>query len=208
MQTAFVDSAPKILPIQEFKDWSVPGVRESNASSPDVAERRNLVLDESRYGQAFRKGYPTTVRFLISLGAKIETAEEIAQAAWARGWEYLWQLQRPEMIGPWINSIAKNLLRNHIRADRRLEGLEDTTLLASPAPLRWDAERMLLQCEERDLKIMRDFYLEGYTAEEIATEIGSTPVAVRVRLFRIRRALRSHFVQCPASQNAQLARSA
>ncbi len=200
MQTAYVESAAPMPLLQNYRELSRPDPSEERAdeASPAAEEARFLV-DGTHFENAFCRCYPTTVRFLLSLGAKVELAEEIAQAAWARGWEYLWQLHRPEMIGPWINSIAKNLLRNHIRAHRRLEGLDDSTLLASPTPLVWDAERVLGRCEERDLKIMRDFYMEGYTAEEIAHQIGSTPVAVRVRLFRIRRALRAHFVKCSAA---------
>ena len=45
------------------------------------------VLTEKQYEAAYSKGYPRTIRFLLSTGVRSDLAEEIAQAAWARGWE-------------------------------------------------------------------------------------------------------------------------
>ena len=50
------------------------------------------------YAEAFQNGFGATRRFLISRGAPLEEAEEIAQAAWARGWEYCEQLRDPGLV--------------------------------------------------------------------------------------------------------------
>lgn len=63
-------------------------------------------MSQEQYGEAFRQGYPLTLRFLLSRGAAADIAEEMAQAAWVKGWECRAQLQRPHMIGAWVNSIA------------------------------------------------------------------------------------------------------
>jgi RNA polymerase sigma-70 factor (ECF subfamily) len=99
------------------------------------------------------------------------------------------------MIGAWVNSIAKNMLKNRLRADQRLEGLTETSKTASPALLSVDAKRILGRCDGRDSKILRGYYIEGYTTEELARQVGLTPVTVRVRLLRIRRALRSQLIR-------------
>lgn len=151
-------------------------------------------LNGAQFEDAFRKGYKATIRFLLSLGTRTETAEEVAQAAWARGWEYRWQLQRPERVGTWVNSIAKNILRSDLRAKQRLESLEDVTPIDSPILLEAEAKRILLWCQQQDLNMLSDFYVEGYTAEEIAVQRGLTAGAVRARLFRIRQSLRSQFL--------------
>src|SRR3979490_857073 len=68
------------------------------------------------YAEAFQNGFGATRRFLISRGAPVDDAEEIAQAAWARGWEYREQLRDPSLVGYWVNSIARNLYRARFRA--------------------------------------------------------------------------------------------
>ncbi|HLN26757.1 MAG TPA: sigma factor, partial [Gemmataceae bacterium] len=61
------------------------------------------------YAEAFENGYGATRRFLLSRGALVEDAEEIAQAAWVRGWEFRGQLRDPSRVSYWVNSIARNL---------------------------------------------------------------------------------------------------
>ena len=68
------------------------------------------------YAEAFQNGFGATRRFLVSRGAPIDEAEEIAQAAWARGWEYRAQLRDPGLVSYWVNSIARNLFRARFRS--------------------------------------------------------------------------------------------
>ena len=72
-------------------------------------------MKRTDYATAFQNGYGATRRFLLSRGAPLEDAEEIAQAAWARGWEYKDQLRDPALVGYWVNSIARNLFRARFR---------------------------------------------------------------------------------------------
>lgn len=148
-------------------------------------------LTQEQFGDAFRLGYPMTLRFLLSRGTSADIAEEVAQAAWAKGWEYRDQLQRPAMISAWVNSIAKNMLRNRQRTETKLETLTESATAAGSPESTVDLKRILSGCEERDAAILRGFYVEGYTTQEIAELIGLSPVAVRVRMLRLRNALRS-----------------
>src|SRR6478736_2189333 len=68
------------------------------------------------YAEAFQNGFGATRRFLLSRGAALEEAEEIAQAAWVRGWEFREQLRDPGLVGFWVNSIARNLFRAKFRS--------------------------------------------------------------------------------------------
>lgn len=156
-------------------------------------------VDEAQFASAFERLYPVTLRFLISRGAPADIAEEIAQAAWAKGWECIEQLMKPELIGAWVNSIAKNMLRNRSRVEKRWEQLPEVIRSKdAPSHTRLDVGKLLNACRKRDEDILRSYYLEGLTTEEIAREQGMTPVTVRVRLLRTRRALRL-FAEGPAA---------
>lgn len=155
--------------------------------------QRQLPLSQEQFSDAFRKGYPLTLRFLMSRGAPSDLAEEVAQGAWAKGWECRAQLRTPHMVGAWVNSIAKNMLKNSVRLGQRQEALSESTQSGGPTVLSLDLKRILHRCDRRDSAILRGYYVEGYTTEEIAQRIGLAPVTVRVRLLRIRRALSTQF---------------
>jgi DNA-directed RNA polymerase specialized sigma24 family protein len=45
-------------------------------------------------------------------------AEEVAQAAWAKGWERLSQLRNESFVVIWVNTIALNVYRSGLRRKR------------------------------------------------------------------------------------------
>jgi RNA polymerase sigma factor (sigma-70 family) len=153
-------------------------------------------MKRTEYANAFETGFPATRRFLLSRGAAVEEAEEIAQAAWARGWEFRDQLRDPGLVGFWVNSIARNLFRARFRAKimAPMDGVE--------APYQMNLEeielhRLLERCSGRDRHLLEQS-LEGYSAEEIARVEGITSTGIRVRLLRIRQSLRQQLSAAPA----------
>jgi DNA-directed RNA polymerase specialized sigma24 family protein len=150
-------------------------------------------MQRSDYGEAYRAGCGATRRFLLASGAAIEDAEEIAQAAWVRGWEYRDQLRDPAMVGYWVNSIARNLFRARFRgsAPLSLDGLHASYSMDMES---LELRRLLERCSGRDRTLL-ERNLEGYSAEEIAREVGITSTGIRVRLLRIRNSLREQTAQ-------------
>jgi len=146
------------------------------------------VMYREEYAEAFQTGYGATRRFLISRGAPLDEAEEIAQAAWARGWEYRDQLRDPGLVGYWVNSIARNLFRARFRAPIAvpLDDLDPAYAFDTDAI---ELGRLLDRCSRRDRALLEKT-LEGYSAEEIAQTAGITSTGIRVRLLRVRQALR------------------
>ncbi|MGA3206081.1 MAG: sigma factor [Bryobacteraceae bacterium] len=142
----------------------------------------------NEYAQAFETGYSATRRFLLARGAPLEEAEEIAQAAWARGWEFRDQLRDPGLVSYWVNSIARNLFRARFRAPLQTE-MEDADAAYTLDVDAIEVLRLLDRCSQRDRALLEQS-LEGYSAEEIALAEGITPTGIRVRLLRIRSALR------------------
>ena len=158
-------------------------------------------MEREEYAEAFQTGYGATRRFLLSRGAPLDEAEEIAQAAWARGWEYRDQLRDPGSVGYWVNSIARNLFRARFRAPlpAPLDGVSSSSDFAYNMDLDAIELRQLLdRCKKRDRALLEQS-LEGYSAEEIARSAGITSTGIRVRLLRVRQALRGQMAAAAAA---------
>ena len=146
-------------------------------------------MQPSVYANAFESGFGATRRFLVSRGAPLDEAEEIAQAAWVRGWEYRDQLRDPSLVSFWVNSIARNLFRARFRTKLPLP------LEAGPEPSyafdthALDLRRMLEHCEASDRALLEES-LQGYSAEEMSRGTGISTVGIRVRLLRARQTIR------------------
>jgi DNA-directed RNA polymerase specialized sigma24 family protein len=155
-------------------------------------------MQRNAYAEAFQNGFGATRRFLISRGAALDEAEEIAQAAWARGWEYREQLRDPGLVGFWVNSIARNLFRARFRA-----GIPVPLELAKEPSYAFDTDTidlrtMLGRCSHRD-RALFERTLEGYSAEEIARGAGISSTGIRVRLLRARQSMRQRMTPAGAS---------
>jgi RNA polymerase sigma factor (sigma-70 family) len=147
-------------------------------------------IETHYFEQAYRSGISMTQRFLVARGAPGDQAEEIAQAAWAKGWQCREQLRDPEMVLPWINTIARNMFAGEFRTERRRGELEE---FRHPYHMNLDsiaARQVLDRCRDKDRDLLVEHYLAGRSAEEIAREQGLASASVRVRLLRIRSALR------------------
>jgi DNA-directed RNA polymerase specialized sigma24 family protein len=145
------------------------------------------------YGNAYKRGYNLTVRFLVSRGLTYDGAQETAQAAWVKGWERLSQLRDANMVLTWMNSIALNIHRSCVRREPFLQTLPE---LATPPKVNLaaiDVGRILQTCKKNDKLVLQRHYLEGYKVQEIARAHGWTETAVRIRLLRALRAANKRF---------------
>ena len=147
-------------------------------------------MTREQYANAYDSGYTATKRFLVSRGIDVETAEEAAQAAWARGWEHRGELRNPDKILSWVNTIALNLFRNWFRRRETVELSLEIPVPPQASPQSIDVGRALEKCLPADREMLEKHYLAGYTSEELGRQRGCTAVAVRVRLLRARRRIR------------------
>ncbi len=147
-------------------------------------------LNRDDYAQAYNEGFKKTVRFLAANGASPEVAEEVAQAAWVRGWERIEQLRHVQALTFWINSIAKNFLRNSFRRKQNSLELLETTLVTNPLESEGlDVQKIFADCSETERQLLERYYLEGFTSHELSREFGLSAVGVRVRLTRLKKSI-------------------
>jgi len=164
-------------------------------------------MTREAYARAYQDGLPITFRFLLSRGVARDTAEEISQAAWMRGWERLGQLRSEELVSTWVNTIALNLYRRAIRQERRLQVLRDP--MYAKSTMNWAAielSRILRFCRLPDRQLL-EAQMGGQTAEEIAHDQGVSQTAIRIRLLRARRAARQAAENIRSRRRAHIARA-
>lgn len=146
-------------------------------------------MTQEQYSSAYNSGFARTVRLLHYRGLAREHAEEIAQAAWAKGWEHRTDLRDPTRVGNWVNTIALNGFRNTFRRPWLFAELPEIPTESKIDASAIDVRRALDKCRARDRELIEGHYFEGYTCEELSHNQHCTAVAVRVRLWRARRKL-------------------
>lgn len=142
------------------------------------------------FADAYSKGFPLTVRFLLSKGANFDQAEELAQNAWVRGWEARAQLRLADRVLPWVNSIAYHRFCNDRRRAPAVE-LTDPATSGIPSDTAMDAGIVLKLCTPVEQGLLTQRYIQGMEVKEIAEARGLSEIAVRVRLHRCQRNLRA-----------------
>lgn len=179
----------------------------------DDASREARLIERAQAGnqQAFAELVRSHERLVFKIAGGFlrgrADVEEVAQDAFLRAFAALSGFRRGARFGPWIAQITTRLCYDRLRQRqvRREVGWDDLApgeqqavqALAgradSPGQLaeRDLAERALaaLGAKERQVLMLCDGL--GHTAAEAAAMMGSTPVAIRVRLHRARRAMRA-----------------
>jgi RNA polymerase sigma-70 factor (ECF subfamily) len=143
-----------------------------------------------------------------------DLAEDIAQEVWIQIFRALPTYRGESQFGTWAHRIAVNRTLNALRRSRRLSKIEtdmeeetvsvdhggDRAMLRSVI----DAAAAKLSPGARTVFLMHD--VEGYTHEEIATELGITAGGSKSQLFKARAKLRrllAHLVDAPENDTGQ-----
>jgi RNA polymerase sigma factor (sigma-70 family) len=149
-------------------------------------------MTREEFGNAYERDFQQTVRQLVARGTECEQARDLAQAAWARGWERISQLQNQELVVVWVNMIARNLLVNNVRRSRRLDFSEVNAESATVSTINLAALDMmnaLQKCKPNQRRLLEAF-LAGYSNHELAIQSGKSLGAIHAEMCRARRALR------------------
>ncbi|HET7853256.1 MAG TPA: sigma-70 family RNA polymerase sigma factor [Candidatus Methylomirabilis sp.] len=173
---------------------------------------RQTLAGEQRAFEVLVHRYQRLVFRVIHGMAPGAEVEDIAQEVFLRAYRSLGQVRHDSRLGPWLIRIAVNLCYDHLRRLRRRqersfselterEGMvldrlmNDETALAQidRLALRELAEKVVGQLAPQDRAVLLLKEREGLATREIARSLGFSETAVRLRLFRARRALRKVF---------------
>jgi RNA polymerase sigma-70 factor (ECF subfamily) len=136
------------------------------------------------------------VRRLV--GGDLDLAADIAQEVWVQIFRALPSYRGEAQFGTWAHRIAVNRTLNALRRTRRLAQLE-AEIHDDVAAVEPEGERLLLRQSieaataqlapgARAVFVLHD--VQGFTHEEIATELGITSGGSKSQLFKARAKLR------------------
>ena len=153
--------------------------------------------------RAFERLYRIHLDRVYSLCARMlgdrTLAEEVTQDVFVRVWEKLPQFRAESAFGTWLHRVTVNVVLSHRKAagisQSRTVG-DDTTIDSAPSRTVSVAERLDLDAAiaglprgARKVFVLHD--VEGFTHEEIGSQLGITPGGSKAQLHRARMLLRA-----------------
>jgi RNA polymerase sigma-70 factor (ECF subfamily) len=160
--------------------------------------RRAINGDESALRALWVEHAPRIDAVVRRLAGDADQAADIAQEVWIQIFRALPSWRGDSQFSTWAHRIAVNRTLNALRSVRRLAKLEvvmeDDTVSVEDDPDRTflaqsiDEAVQKLSPGARSVFVLHD--VEGYTHEEIATELGITSGGSKSQLFKARAKLR------------------
>jgi len=177
--------------------------------------RRAIDGDERAMRLLWNQHSPHVDAIVRRLAGDPDLAEDIAQEVWIQIFRALRSWRGDAKLSTWMHRVAVNRTLNALRRTRRVEAVE-TAIEETSATVEQDGERTMLAAtiEEAARKLSpgaRTVFLlhdvEGYTHEEIASELGITPGGSKSQLFKARAKLRRLLAPLVDHNNSGMERS-
>jgi RNA polymerase sigma-70 factor, ECF subfamily len=137
--------------------------------------------------------------------ASAEVADEVLNETFLIAWRRLDDVPRDART--WLIGVARKVLANHWRGERRRQALTDRLAATEWRPVApreepADADalrRALSELSEPDREALMLVYWDGLSPTQAAAVLEASPAAVRVRLHRARRRLARRMTNCAAT---------
>ncbi|HST44739.1 MAG TPA: sigma-70 family RNA polymerase sigma factor [Luteimonas sp.] len=168
----------------------------------DDALVRAASLGDARAFESLYRLHGARVRGVILrlVGYNAARADDLTQDAFVRAWRALPSYRFESAFGTWLHRLAANTALMDLRARRARPDMEDgddgLDRLGMPdsaghaTALAHDLERAVASLPPRARAVLVLFDVEGWTHEEIASELGMAVGSSKAQLHRARRLLR------------------
>ncbi|MCP2266909.1 RNA polymerase sigma factor [Promicromonospora thailandica] len=150
---------------------------------------------EARFTALFESTHRALLAYAVRRVAEPEDAADVVAESFLVAWRRIDDVPAGADARPWMFGVARRVLANARRGDRRRLALADrlraelaVAVETPPEPDR-DVERALARLSDDDQELLRLVAWEELGREEIAVALGVSRTAVRVRLHRARRRL-------------------
>lgn len=149
-----------------------------------------------RFNELFERTHAAVLAYAVRRCSDPADAADVVAETFLVAWRRLDRVPDGAGARPWLFGVARRVLANHRRGQRRQHAMADRlrqelTLApalgeeAPPAALTDAIDRL----SETDRELLRLLAWDGLSHQEAAVALGITPGALRVRLHRTRRRL-------------------
>ncbi|MET7952308.1 sigma-70 family RNA polymerase sigma factor [Micromonospora sp. NPDC005324] len=148
----------------------------------------------ARFERLYRACYQDLLGFALRRTDRPEGAADVVADTFLVAWRRFHEIP-PEQARAWLFGVARNVMSNHRRADRRSAGLaerlrQELTQVTTVEPeVPEEIRRAFRSLPESDQELLRLVAWEGLAADDLALTLGCTVNAARIRLHRARRRL-------------------
>lgn len=151
----------------------------------------------------YLRSYKTICRLITNVLSQYarcsSDAPDLAQEVFIQAAKKIEELQVHPNPEGWLMKVAYNLCRNHIRAQcRRVEQLSESLDLYPTAQDDFSVSTLRMSLEQtldsEDYALLNAYCIEERPPEELCEEYGLSPVALRVRIHRLRKFLTTNFI--------------
>ncbi|WP_327003230.1 sigma-70 family RNA polymerase sigma factor [Dactylosporangium sp. NBC_01737] len=146
----------------------------------------------ARFEALYRACYQDLLGYALRRVERPESAADVVADTFLIAWRRIDEIP-DEQARPWLFGVARNVMANHQRADRRRadlgarlrQELAGATTIEPPVPP--EIAHALRALPEGDREVLRLVAWEGLTADDLAVALGCSVNAARIRLHRARR---------------------
>jgi RNA polymerase sigma-70 factor (ECF subfamily) len=158
-------------------------------ASPSSREGRD------RFELLYRELYAPVSGYVVRRVRNPEDAAEVIAETFATLWRRLDRCPAGEEARPWLFGVARRVLANQRRSERRRGALAERLTAESNAAVAWPSAaglddriaRAFAGLSEPDREVLSLVAWEGLTSMELALVLGLSRAVVRLRLHRARR---------------------
>ncbi len=149
--------------------------------------------DSQRFTSMYDECRQRVWAYVVSRAGR-QVADEVVSETFAIAWRRLEEVPEPAL--PWLLGVARNVLRDNIRAEVRRDALsaelrawtEDD--VAEQVTERLSVLKALTGLSEDDRELLILTAWQGLSPRDAARVVGCSPTAFRVRLHRARKRLK------------------
>lgn len=190
---------------------------EAAASQLPAAVSHPADYRRARFRAVYNANYHHVLGYALRRTASREDAEDVVAETFLTAWRRLERVPQDPGARPWLYGVARNVLANQRRGERRRGRLSGRLHQAPMPPLLYAADvegqvgraaAAFARLSEGDRELLSLAAWEGLDAGEIALVLGCSRNAARIRLHRARRRFARELDEVPTGGTAMTMKEA